>query len=263
MWAADEAISRGSPMRLVYAIDQIDNGLHPGAATERIAAADIAVRHAFTAVEAANKPVKIEADIAQDCAVAALVRASRSAALVCVGAIGLRHSQPGRVGSTAATVAAQAHCPAAVIRHHDASTWRDRGSIVVVLDDSPDDGVLLQTAAEEAMLRRAPVDAVACWQSRFTDGHAGQAVEEGNRRLRAELDRRLARWTRRYPKLELNSVAVHGCLVDYLARNPESIQLVVVSAHDGRDVKELLGPAGNAALHHSDCSVLIVGRTHL
>ena len=40
-------------------------------------------------------------------------------------------------------------------------------------------------------------------------------------------------------------------------------QLVILAARDSRDVKALVGPAGNAALHRTNCSVLIADRRHL
>jgi nucleotide-binding universal stress UspA family protein len=80
---------------------------------------------------------------------------------------------------------------------------------------------------------------------------------------RADLDRRLARWTRRYPDLEVQTAAAHGTVLDYLAKNAQSVQLVIVGSRDRSDVRQLIGPTGNAALHHSDCSVLVVDRPHL
>ena len=117
LWAVDEAVSRDIPLRLLYAVDHADaEHLEPREAARKLAAADIAVRYAFTAVESTHKPVKIEVEITQGSPVSSLVRASRTAAMVCVGAVGCRHFQPGRVGSTAAAVAAKAHCPVAIIR---------------------------------------------------------------------------------------------------------------------------------------------------
>jgi len=59
------------------------------------------------------------------------------------------------------------------------------------------------------------------------------------------------------------SVEIRGSLLDYLAENSRSVQLVVVGARDNADVEELVGPPGNAVLHKSDCSVLIVDSQHL
>ncbi|MBV8928178.1 MAG: universal stress protein [Mycobacteriaceae bacterium] len=264
LWAIDEAVSRDIPLRLLYAVGQLDaKDLHPDDAARKLAAAETAVRYAVTAIESTDRPVKIEVEITQETPLNTLVRASRSAVMVCVGAIGFNHFQRGRVGSTAAAVAAAAHCPVAVIRPPDRRPGPHAGWIAVLADESPNNGVVLETAVEEARLRDTPLRVITCWQSRFTYTYDDPVVPEINRRIRADLRRRLAQWKRRYPELDVEAVVVHGDIVDYLAKNGQSVQLVIVPARDRRDVRALVGPAGNAALHRSDCSVLIVGRHHL
>jgi hypothetical protein len=51
------------------------------------------------------------------------------------------------------------------------------------------------------------------------------AVADGNRLAKAQLDRRLAKWKKRYPELDVRSVAVHGSTLNYLAKNADSIEL--------------------------------------
>ena len=67
LWAVDEAVSRDIPLRLVYAIDPGRPPEHdPRRAARELAAAEIAVRYAYTAVESTDKPVKIEVEILQE-----------------------------------------------------------------------------------------------------------------------------------------------------------------------------------------------------
>jgi nucleotide-binding universal stress UspA family protein len=264
LWAVDEAVGRDIPLRLVYAVDPgEDNDVHPDDAARRLATAEIAVRSAVMAVESTDKPGKIEVEITQGRPTSALVQASRSAVMVCVGVVGLNHFQPGRVGSTAAALASSAHCPVAIIRGQDRPAGRHPDGIIVETDEGPHDGVVLEAAMEEARLRKAQLTVITCWQSQFTDIHDAGAVADGNRRVGAQLDRRLTRWTRRYPDLEVKSVVVHGSTLDYLAKNADSAQLVVVGAHDCHHVEELVGPTGNAALRDTNSSLLIVNRRHL
>ena len=61
----------------------------------------------------------------------------------------------------------------------------------------------------------------------------------------------------------MQSVALHGSVIDYLAENVDSVQLVVIGARDHRTVQELVGPSGSAALRHTNCSVLVVDHQHL
>ena len=84
LWAVDEAVSRDIPLRLVYAVDPDDSaGSDPQDAARDLAAAEIAVRYAFTAVESTEKPVKIEVEICRPGPTRALIDASRSAAMLC------------------------------------------------------------------------------------------------------------------------------------------------------------------------------------
>ena len=114
LWAVDEAVSRDIPLRLVYAIDSTDNSdTDTQGAARKLATAELSVRYAFTAVESTEKPVKIEVEILHGHPTRALMDASRGAAMLCVGSIGLNHFTEGRDGSTAATLVARAHCPVA------------------------------------------------------------------------------------------------------------------------------------------------------
>jgi nucleotide-binding universal stress UspA family protein len=254
LWAVDEAVSRDAPLRLLYATERGDTR------EAELAAAEAAICHAVKAIEVAGKPVKLETEVAQGPAIGSLISASASAAMVCVGAVGLRHFRPGRVGSTAAALAISARCPMAIIRARDDHVHRPADGIIVELDGSPDNGVLLGAAVEEARLRNAAIRAIIC---RPTAPDRALAGAEGDRRALADLDRRLARWTRRYPDLRVESMAVNGGLLEYLAYNRRSVGLVIVGAHNRQHLKELVGPAGSAALQDADCSLLIVNQQHL
>jgi nucleotide-binding universal stress UspA family protein len=256
LWAVDEAVSRDIPLRLLYAIDPTRSGTNPQDAARDLAAAEIAVRHAFTAVESTNKPAKIEVEILQDWPTRALLEASRWAALVCVGAMGFTHCAHGRIGSTAAALASSAHCPVAVVRGHDPLHAKHQWVVADVDESAVGDGVL-RRALQEAQLRGAPLRVLTMWQSRFTDIHDGNAVADGNRLARAQLERRLAPWKKRYPDLDVRAVAVHCSTLNFLTKNAGSIQLLVVGHERAQGITALLRPPGYAALHNADCSVLI------
>lgn len=236
LWAVDEAASRDIPLRLLYAIEPDDPGYAAhGAAARKLAAAENAVRYAFTAVTS-------------------LIRASAAAALVCVGAIGVHHFRPERVGSTAAALALSAQCPVAIVRPHRVPIGRDAAWIVVEADGSSDIGVLLGAVMAEARLRDSPVRVVTCRQSGV--GDTGDDV-------RASLDRWLARWQPRYPDVRVQSAAVHGELLDYLAGLGRSVHMVVLSASDQEHVEQLVGAPGNAVLQEAGCTLLVVGQQYL
>ena len=257
LWAVDEAISRDIPLRLIYAIDPANTaGTDPEDAARDLAKAEVAVRYAFTAVESTNKPVKIEVEILQDRPTRALLEASRWAAMVCVGSLGLKHSAHGRIGSTAAALASSAHCPVAIVRGHD-PLQTEQQWVVAELDEAPASEGVLRRALEQAQRRGAPLRVLVTWQSRFGDVHDGHAVADGNRLAKAQLDRRLAHWRKRYPDLDVQAVAVHGSTLNFLTKNASSIQLLVAGHERAQGINALVGPPGYAALHNGNCSLLI------
>ena len=261
LWAVDEAVSRDVPVRLLYAIEHSDTvAADSEAAARELATAETAVRRAVTAIEATGQPVKIETEIVQGPPIRSLIGASASAAMVCVGAVGLSHFRPVRVGSTAAALALSARCPVAIIREPHNQPRQPVHRIVVEVDKSPDNGMLLDVAMEEARLRNATVEAIICRRI-VSDDTAAEG--EGFRRALADLDRRLARWKHRYPHLRVESVAVHSTFMEFLAYNRRSVLLLIVGAHDREHLEELIGPVGSAILQPTDCSLLVVNRQHL
>jgi len=170
--------------------------------------------------------------------------------------MGLNHCAQGRVGSTAAALASSTRCPVAVVRGHD-PLHAQRQWVVAEVDESAAGDGVLRRALDEAQLRDAPLRVLMAWRSRYTDIHDATAVADGNRLAHAHLDRRLAQWKKRYPDLDVQAVAVHGSTLNYLSKNADSIQLLVVGHERTQGVAALLGPPGYAALHGANCSVLI------
>ncbi len=256
-WAADEALSRDVPLRLVYAIDPEAATEHDSqAAAHELATAEKAVRQAVMAVEATDNPIKIEVEILQDNPVRVLREASRWAEMVCLGSIGLKHSTDGRIGSTAAAVATSALCPVAIVHGHAPLADRRRWVVAEVGGSFSSDGAL-RCAVAEARLRHAPLRVLTTWQSRYTDIHDATAVGEGNKLAKANLDRRLTGLKARHPDLDIQAAAVHGSFVNYLAKHAKSIQLVVLAHDRANGIRELTGPPSCGALRDSKCSVLI------
>jgi nucleotide-binding universal stress UspA family protein len=157
LWAVDEAVERDIPLRLVYALEPDGaSESDPHDTARRLACADITIREAIVAVESTEATVKIEVEILRGRPEQVLLEASSSAAMICVGALGLHHTPGTGVGSTAATLAAVAQCPVAIIRGYRQSS-ANPGWIVAEVDESPSGSYVLERAADEARLRAAPL----------------------------------------------------------------------------------------------------------
>lgn len=245
IWAIDEAVSRDIPLRLLYVIDPKDLC---SAESDRIqfASARAALYAAQRAVEATGEPVKIETEILVGKPVSKLAAESRSAVMVCIGSIGAKRACRGG-GSVASILPAVAQSPVAVIpRQGRPRVARDVRGIVVEAAN----GTVLQHAFEEARLRRAPLRVVSAWRAEAPDDTA-----DGNHRVLARLNRRIASWKRLFPDVQVEPVAVLGDVCQYLADNIDSVQLFVVGAQRSRCDSEALSRLG--------CPVLTVGHNHL
>lgn len=247
LWAVDEAVSRDIPLRLVYVIDVADGRRDTEADHGHLAAARGALFAAQRTVERTGKPVKVETDVITGRPLGALAEESRSAAMLAIGSVGMKHACHGE-GSVAAALPGLAHSPVAVIRRglHQPV---DAGSIVVEADDD----VVLRHAFDEARLRGAPLRAIGLWRAEAPDD-----VGDANRLVQAQLNRRLAHWKRLYPDVAVEPIVVRGNVCRYLegnglAKNGESVQLFVTGVrrcdHGGP------GPV--------ECSVLTVRGNHL
>lgn len=244
LWAVDEAVNRDIPLRLVYVIDpsQLSAAGEGGGQS----AARAALHDASRKVEATGQPVKIETEVLCGRPLTKLMQESRSAAMLCVGSVGLDHVR-GRRGSVAATLAGSALCPVAVIHPSPAepATTSQVSAVVAEVDN----GVVLRHAFEEARLRGVPLRAVAVHAAETPDD-----IEQGSRLAHVHLSRRLAHWTRLYPEVRVDRAIAGGSACRHLAANAKPGQLFVADSHSAH---ELCGA------YQPGCAVLTVRSANL
>lgn len=259
LWAVDEALHRRLPLRLVHVTPQTE---FPEFSDER-SPAGTAVRHAFRQIGATHKPVKVEAEIRHGRVADVLLDASRSAVMLCVGAIGISGADTRKVGSTAAEVLRSVRCPVAVIRD-DPSSRHGPSAVVVEIDESHESVAPLELAAHEARRRAAPLRVLLRHRPISLSGQRVTTLTRVDRRVAAvHVERRLAPLRVRYPDLDIRALDPVGGTLDYLERQGHTVQLVVVGAGDAAHVQELVGPNGCGVLGRTHCSVLIAERQRL
>jgi nucleotide-binding universal stress UspA family protein len=243
-WAADEAVSRGVPLRLIHVIpDHVEPGTSASADNERLELeyGESALRSASASVAAMAQPVKVETVIMRGSPVGTLIAESRHADMVCVGSVGIGRFARGLLGSTAAELAESARCPVTIIRRKR-SPEPDSGWIVVSVKGSSDSDEVIAHAMEEAQRRHAPVLAVGALQGDGDD-------------TPDELDRRVQAWSRHYPGVAIYPIAGHTGIAEFLAGNEERVQLAVIGSSEAHHVAEFIG---QTILGRPECSVLVV-----
>jgi hypothetical protein len=116
-----------------------------------------ALRDASAAIAETGQPIPVETATLPGRSDKALISESLGAAMICVGSTGIGRMARMLLGSTAAALAENAHCPVAVIRADHASKPLDDGWIAVPVSNDFDNDAVVHLAMQEARLRGAPV----------------------------------------------------------------------------------------------------------
>ncbi|MFZ0714586.1 universal stress protein [Mycobacterium sp.] len=247
-WAVDEAASREIPLRLLHVIpDNVEPAPFAavGNVQMEIEYGETALRIVSAAVEATGKPVKAETELLRGNPAKILIAESRSAAMICIGSVGIGRFARALLGSTAAELAEAAHCPVAIIRTRQSRPKPGSPLIVAAVSEAPDGEQVVELAIHEAQIRHAPVLAVDVL--RADTGHTPND----------ELDGRVKDWGRRHPGVEIYAGATRNGIADFLAMMDKTIQLAVIGSSDANQVASLIGPQRRPVIGHAECSVLI------
>ena len=243
-WAVTEAISRDIPLRLVHAIPERQPDAPAGDDSLDIEYGETALRVACAALHAMGEQVKLETELVHGSPKSVLVDESRHAAMICIGSVGIGQVARRVLGSTADSVAQNAHCPVAVIRSNRKGEESPSGSIAVVVDDSPGNDAVLELGFSEARLRGAAILAMGVW--RWGLGEIPYR----------QLDHRLGPWVAQYPNVHVSPAAARHGAAEFLAGTQEPVQLAVVGSSDANKVARMVGPV-TPHFGHSGCSVLV------
>ncbi len=247
-WAVDEAASREMPLRLLHVIP---GNVEPaplaavGNVPMEVEYSETALSTASAAVEATGKPVKVETELVRGDPAKILIAESRSAAMICIGSVGIGRFARALLGSTAAEVAEAAQCPVAIIRTRQSRPKPGSPLIVAAVGDTPDGEQVVELAIHEAQMRHAPVLAIDVLRA-----------DTGGIR-NSELNRRVEDWGRHHPGVEIYAAATGNEITDFLAVMDKTIQLAVIGGSDADQVASLIGPHRHPVIGHAECSVLV------
>ena len=200
-------------------------------------------------------PVKLESGIRQGDPVAELVEVSRKAEMVGVGAKGAITSPHHEPGSTAAALGHGAVCPVAIVRRRHTHKPLPAGRwVIAALDESHASHTVLQTAMDEALLRKAPLLTLTPWGT-----GAGEASEEdGDTDLRATLRRYRDQAEDDDADVKVCALPMPDAFSNLLKQSADIDQLVIVGADNPELVAEVVGPKARTILRDTNCSLLIL-----
>lgn len=266
-WAADEAVLREVPLRVVHAcLWERYEGAAPARAADGPPAppsAQDVVGAAAQRARARHPGLPVSADVVFEEPEYALVRAGRDASVLVVGTRGRSGIAELLLGSVSLAVAAHAACPVIVLRgsHDNQATPPVRGRVVVGVGDDAEDSPAVRFAAGEARRRGVPLEAVRAWRcpAHETTDHALLSGEPA--RVHEErADERLDAALRDVPAdVEVRRRAVEGHARRALVDASHAADLLVLGARRREGHTGLqLGRVAHTALHRSACPVVVV-----
>jgi nucleotide-binding universal stress UspA family protein len=264
-WAADEAAVHGWGVRAMMAWGWVDqHRTLLGEAFDPGYSQDDAQSTLDGYIEAAVGPAAagvVEGVVVAELPGRTLIDASRSAALLVVGARGLGGFRGLLLGSVSQRCLQQAHCPVAVLRPGD-RPHQETHRVAVGVDDSPGAQAALQWALREAGARQSTLEVVHAWHPPLMGGYPITALSDPavyEQAAGEELRAALAPVDLAALSHPLEQSVVQGSPAATLIDASQRADLVVVGAHGGGRLHgALLGAASNQVAAHAGSAVVVV-----
>ncbi|MER6185906.1 universal stress protein [Streptomyces sp. NPDC001652] len=264
-WAADEAVRRGLPLRLVYGSlwERYEGAVRPDS-DERPSEQVMAETILDTAAERVRRlgpDTKVSTQVVAEEAVDALLHESHRAFALVTGSHGRGGLAGLLLGSVSLAVAGRAHCPVIVVRGGAAG---DRTRILLGVGDHAVSGEAVRFAFREAETRGCVLDAVRAWRRPAHTAAdqpplAGNPAHQHERQASVLLDAALREAAAEHPAVRVRRITVEGAAHKALLTRSGAADLVIVGARrrDGQHGLQL-GRVAHTLLHHADCPVAVV-----
>ncbi|WP_432590355.1 universal stress protein [Streptomyces sp. HD1123-B1] len=266
-WAAEEALRRGAPLRLVHAWMLPPQTARTAQAPEarRLWGQELLdwtqkqVRDRYPKVEVAT-------ELLAHTPVEALVAEGASTGLLVLGAHGRGAMGGFLLGSVGLRVLTLSHHPVVMV-HKDAAVQTEpgEGDILVGIQDPPGSAVPIEFAFATAQAHGTGVRAVRACAPPPVFPHKPRAeglTEETSQGEAAEMERlveAVALWREKYPGVPVTEEVERGHAAEVLLTAASRASLVVVGRPAHRPVVgPRIGHIAHALLHHADCPVAVV-----
>ncbi|MFK0253908.1 universal stress protein [Streptomyces sp. NPDC090445] len=282
-WAAQEAVLRGVPLRLVHAVDWPLDPVLPGLGRQDVDRwADRALAETAQELRQRHPQLDVTARCPTAQPAAALAAEAADAGLLVLGSRGLGGLVGFVVGSVAMSTVVATDAPVVLVRsagthaddtadaadgEADAVGGPGSGSaaagIAVGVDVHEACDRVLAFAFEEAARRGCPLQAVHGWKLPPAYAYAPFADPDVEREIGRSasnlLDDMLAPWRQRFPEVSVTCTVFRGSAGELLVRASRSAALVVVGRHRRRSpLGARLGPVAHAVLHHAAAPVAVI-----
>ncbi len=261
-WGAREAAQTGADLVLVTALQLQEHRMpwQPKDTEARVRAmlADVAAGTARWLPRARIATAAVDGKATE-----VLLTHAPGARLLVLGKRGLGAASRLLVGSTSLAVAGRAHMPVAVVPDAWTVNGYQQAPIVVGVDPFGPHEQVLQLAFRRAQRLDVPLVAVHGWETppgMLMDGpEAAESVAAWKDEARAELDRVIGGWEKRFPHVRLRTVRSDLHPATAVLDAAQRAQLVVLGRRaSSRFHGFAFGSVTRAVLHYSECPVLVV-----
>lgn len=263
-WAADAAIRKNLPLKVVTTVQTITSGYAPGVSRTQ-ALIDVALRDdAHSVLDAAvekvakeDSAVVVDGQVIEGRPELVLRDISSDAHLMVLGSRGRGGVAGLLLGSVSTETAAHADCPVVVVHGQYPAT----GPVVVGIDGSPTSHEALTHAFAEADGRNTQLIVVHTYTGFSSDVFYGyfeviQQLREEAAELVGEL---LAGFRQDYPDLTVETRIAALDAAQYILDVGNDAQLIVVGSRGRGGFRGLLlGSVSRAILHGAPCPVMVV-----
>jgi nucleotide-binding universal stress UspA family protein len=261
-WAADEAVARHVPVRVVTAFRyELTDARRPAFVTvssvEVLEPRQVAEQLVANAVDTVTAAGAGAVGAAVDgTPVHVLVTESASASVLVLGSRQLKAFGSAALGSVSAAVAARSTAPTVVVRG-PAGRPEEGAGVVVGIDGTDASETLLGYAFEHASRHRVCLRAVLCWHPDLLALMSWRAEPPPPARVDAWLAEALAGWREKYPDVTVHPEVIREHPTAGLVLASAAQHLLVVGKH-GRHPRGILGSVSQGVLHHATCPVAVI-----
>jgi nucleotide-binding universal stress UspA family protein len=254
-WAADEAVRRGRPLRIMHALEPwTEVPFYPVAMMTEILqqAGGAILERAIGEVRGRHPGLGVTTALDVEPPAVALRRQAEEAYEVVVGHRGRGGFASLLLGSVSLHTVGYANAPVVVVRDGDRPEQRE---VVVGIDLSKHAAAALRYAFDAAVLREALLRVIYAWCP--PEGpYAVLEVAELAQAVRQEAHGIVASWRERYPQVAVAEECPREHPVKALVEASEDADLVVVAARGHTGLR--LGSVSHGLIHHARCPVAVV-----
>jgi nucleotide-binding universal stress UspA family protein len=266
-WATRQAIMCKLPITLIHAVPPMVLGWPVGALDAYMPEWQLEdgqrtidqARKTVSATLGESEPPEIHTEMVYSSVLPALIAASKDASMIVAASQGLGALGRLLLGSVTTGLIHHAHCPVAVIHSGEGAAPDSDAPVLVGIDGSPASEAAISLAFDEASHRGVELVALHVWSDVGVFPILGMDWRDYEAKGHEILAERLAGWQEKYPDVHVKRLLFCDKPAQWLLKESERAQLVVVGSHGrGGFAGMLLGSVSSHVAQSATVPVIVV-----